>query len=488
MFKAQKNKKASTAIIALIGVLFGFLLDGCKEDQLLENQTPDTHLSIEKINLTGENRLNSSVYITWYGTDVDGRIIGYEFSTDNSNWFFTTRRDSVFRFDIEPGKDTTDIDFYVRSIDDKDARDETPAHLKIPLRNSAPEVHFDDESMPVDTAFSVVTFRWNFNDPDGNHTVIKALLKANNGSWVEIDRSKFMLSIRPQNAKQTGVVSANIYYNTDISKVGATIDGINNNGNNTFYLKVIDFAGTESVADTSESIFVKAQNSDLLLISGQPSNVNQAYGRLVKNSYGSFDAIDFAADNGQYQPKFWNPTFSLLTELYDKLVLNADQSLFTNSITGQSGLLLEFAAPVLQNYNNKGGKSFIITSFPAGYVPTPISGAVPIDSLSTTSGQAVIYRDSSIFSSDATWPTLQPGNNVILGLDPFVPSVDGEAIYQAQISTFGAWKGSNVVGAVRKRNGKINQVFFSVELYLFNKDEAKLNALFDKVLNKEFNW
>jgi hypothetical protein len=234
-------------------------------------------------------------------------------------------------------------------------------------------------------------------------------------------------------------------------------------------------------------IFVKRQSSDLLLISGQPPAVNSIYRSLVSKSYGNIDAVDFAIDNGQYQPRFWNPTFTLLTELYDKLVFNCDQSLFTNPINGQSGLLLDFAAEVLQSFTDGGGKSFITTSFPSGFNPENIRGALPVDSLSTTSGQAVISNDSSIYTGNSSFPQLKP-SNLMLGVDPFVPTVDATAFYQAELTKYGAWAGPDIVGAIRKSDGKTKQVFFSVELYLFNSNPILLQDLFDQVLQKEFNW
>jgi len=473
--------------LAVLVLCISLGLAGCKEDKPIGNFPPETHLSLEKINLSGDLRLNSSVYLSWYGTDKDGVVVGYEYSTNQTDWFFTERRDSTFKFPIPPGIDTTDIRFYIRAIDDQDLTDPSPAELTIPLRNSKPTVEIDEESFPADTAFSVITFRWNYGDPDGDQTVIEAYIKANDGDWHELDRSKPMISIRPTDPKATGTVDANVYYNTDIAQPALTIDGLNNGSDNVFYLKVVDFAGTESIVDTSETIFLRAQTSDLLMIGGQPPNVNARYQSLVGAVYPDYDLVDFALDNGQYQPKYWNPTFSLLTELYDKVFFNCDQSLFTHPITGQSALLLEFAAPVLQNYSNKGGKSFITTSFPAGLVPTELSGALPIDSLSLTSGQAVVRNDSFVVGRDANWKNLQP-KNLILGLDPFVPSIDAEPIYTAQISTFGAWEGPNVVGAIRKKDGNINQLFFSIELYRFDNDPAALNDVFDYVLNTALNW
>lgn len=76
----------------------------------------------------------------------------------------------------------------------------------------------------------------------------------------------------------------------------------------------------------------------------------------------------------------------------------------------------------------------------------------------------------------------------MLGVDPFVPTVDASPIYRAQLTKYGAWKGPDIVGAVRKSGGKTKQVFFSVELYLMNNDVAAIQKLFDQVLLTDFNW
>ena len=86
-------------------------LNGCDKGEDIENQAPETRISVEAINLSGENRLNSLVEIKWWGTDPDGYVTGYEFSFDGINWHYTLGQDSTFRFAITEGSDTIDIDF-----------------------------------------------------------------------------------------------------------------------------------------------------------------------------------------------------------------------------------------------------------------------------------------------------------------------------------------------------------------------------------------
>jgi hypothetical protein len=467
--------------------LLGSLVYSCKEGTELPNAAPDTHLAIEEINLDGPDRLNSSVRLSWYGTDIDGFISYYEYSINGTDWAKTTKRDSTFRFSIEPGQDTADINFYVRATDNKGLTDPVAAHVVVPLKNAIPEVTILEETFPTDTAFAVLTFRWRYSDPDGNQSVTNAYLKVNNGDWFELNKTATMISLRGVQPKTSGVQDADLFYGTSSTAESTKVTGFNNGGDNIVYLKVVDLAGSESKVDTSNTVFIKKVRHDLLFIGAQPQSVTNQYRAIFDKVYPNYDLVDFDAENGKFQPKFWNPTFTLLTSLYDKIFINTDQSLFTNPINGNSGILLEFAAPVLQNFTNQNGKSFITTSFPAGYDVESIKGVLPLESFSQSRGQALISNDSIIRPLISGFPKLQP-EFLLLGADPFVPSVDAESFYEADLTAVGGWTGPSTVASVRRNGSQFKQVFFSVELYKFTADQAELEKLFDTILNQSFNW
>ena len=149
-----------------------------KEDELKLNTNPNTNIFLEKIDRVGENRLNTNVTMHWSADDQDGYVIGYEISLDNITWSFTTKQDSVFRFSILNG-DTTDINLYVRAIDNDGNKDLTPAYLKIPIKNTIPTVAFDDNLIKCDSVYSVFSLLFSANDLDGNETIDSIYLKIN---------------------------------------------------------------------------------------------------------------------------------------------------------------------------------------------------------------------------------------------------------------------------------------------------------------------
>ena len=473
----------------LIFILFiSSLLWQCDKGQLKSNQAPDTHIALESINLQGQFRLNSVVRLTWFGTDIDGYVKGFEISMDGTNWDYTTTQDSTFKFSLPAGSDTIDIDFFVRAIDDKDITDPTPAHLVIPLKNTPPVAYFDPNAEPQDTVLGVATWRWFANDDDGDQTIISAEIKFNDGAWFAIDPQQSVLSfVLDPNATGTPA-KAKVYYGNSNFPQTNLIDGLKPQADNVVYLRVSDIAGANSEIDTSKFVFFKKPQNDFLVISGQPQSVTSVYLPILNNLNLKYDFVDFGISGGVNQPSFWNPTFKLTIRQYKTLFIYTDATNYNNSTTGETKSLLSFMGQGIQDFTDNGNKVFVTTSFSKTSDISEIVGTYPIDGLELSNGQARLTNDSSLYPVvTGNYPSIQP-TNILIGVVPMMATADAEIFYRAGITKLSGWKGNNVVAARRRFNGNINHVFFAMELHLLNKDLALLEDLFDEILLNDFNW
>jgi hypothetical protein len=468
-------------------LLLGFLMAGCTKDGSLPNQPPETKLSLEAINLTGDDRLNSVVRLTWYGTDVDGWVIGYEISINEGPWVFTTVQDSTFRFSIPPGSDSTDVDFRVRAMDNDSAVDPSPAQLTIPLKNSPPQAIFDRGVFPQDTIRAVATYRWRATDPDGDQTITNAYIKFNDGNWHEIARNRALLSFVIDKNAPAGSGTALLYYDNDFSPQATRIDGVNIEGMNTVYLKVVDIAGAESPLDSTNNFYFRTVKNDFLVIAGQPLSVTNAYLSILNDISLQYDFIDFGVNGGINQPAFWNPTFRLLSTLYTKIFVYSDPTPFTNPNTNESGPLLNFITPAIQRFIDVGGKILVTTSFSNNQDVSPIAGTFPIENRVISPGLVRISNDSTIYPViSGAYPEIGP-TNILIGIDPIVKAADAEDFYRGRITRLQGWQGDNLIGVRRRQGNQVTQVFFSVELHQFNKDPQELRNLFSQILINDFN-
>ena len=480
-FKYQ-NGRLSIIMLSLFVLFFS-----CKKGDSLPNVAPDTKLSVENINLVGDARLNSTVNLSWFGTDIDGYISYYEFKINDEEWIKTETQDSIFLFAIDPDQDSTDVDFYVRAVDNEGVVDESPAFLRVPLKNSPPSVTIEEESLPIDTTNLVVTFRYNAADPDGTGTLKKAYIRANAGEWSEIDLNQKLLSVMPTNPLLAGEGTAGVFYGVDNSPA-VTIDGFINNGDNIIQLKVSDIANAESVIDSTAVIFVRSQTSDLLVVGGHNASITAQYETLINDNYTTADFVDYAGNGGLNQPRFWESSFKLLALNYDKVFFHTDEANFSNPLTGADGTLLDFAAPVIQTLIDSDKKVLISTAFATGVDLSIIGGVLSIDSLSRSRGQAFFTNDSFARTSVVGYPELQPAN-FLLAADPFYPAVDAEAFYEAELTPSGGWEGPRTIALRRKNSsGDVNLVLFTIELHKLNKLKTNQNQVINKVLNEAFNW
>ena len=464
----------------------------CKKGQLNDNNPPDTSIFVGQINLSGENRLTTEVPMFWSGTDKDGYIVGYEISFDNSNWDLVTTTDSVFKFEISAGSDTTDIDFWVRAVDDLGDVDPTPAYLAIPIKNSPPTAIMDTIITIPDTVYTVLTMAWIADDPDGIENLDSIFLKINNSQWYGFEPSTSIITLVPQTPEASGSVTSDLFVGITAETGDFTMEGLVLEGNNEVYVFARDVSGEESPIDTSNVFYAKRKSSDLLMVqshqAGSAPTPQDVYFPILNTTYGGFDYINLQQNDNENLPRFWSPTFEFLIKLYDIVFWVADEGKI--DVTEQ--LYMEAASAVLQEYLNEDGKLFSTMKFPSQFDPTStIFQFSPIDSLfCNTSGQARMSQDSLMVPTTnfPNFSTLRP-SIFLTGVDPVWIKPSAEAMFTGELQLTGCTGGSDVLGARTSNfDGNTNQVFFSVELHNMNGDPAALETLFTELFNDEFNW
>ena len=472
-------------------LFFSFLaLWGCRKGEPLDNLAPETSIFVESINLTGANRLTSEVRIYWSGTDPDGFIKGFEISFDNQNWHFTTQQDSLFTFDLTGGVDTLNIDLWVRAIDGADVADVSPAYLRIPIRNSPPSIKFDSTLILQDTMHIVASLIWNVSDPDGAETLDSVFVKINSGEWYPLSSQTEFVTFVPQNNSVAGPVSCGLWANINNPQLlSQPIAGLILEDTNRVYIKARDIAGSWSETDTSKVFFVRKKTADFLLLdshSGMTAPTPETVYFSAFSTLGiSFDYLDLNVNSNANLPPISDPTFGFILAQYSKLFWYSDEGLYKDEH------FLNFFASILQKYLNNGGKVLISTKFPTAFLSSsPVFGFSPMDSLSTSPGQARIPTDSiayPVLSFSSGYDSLK-ASAFISGADPFYAKDTNSVVYRAQVLKVGGWIGSNAIAAKTTNGGRTNQVFFSVELHNLNSYPLNLQTFLSKILNNEFNW
>ncbi len=465
------------------------LFSQCREGEPVGNTAPDTKIAVEEINLSGDDRLNSVVRLSWYGTDKDGYVVGYEVSLDNQNWSFTEEQDSTFQFDIPPGQDSVDIQLYVRALDNDSLRDPSPASLTVPLKNTPPVSIIDTETQTQGTSIGVATYRWNATDQDGDETIVEAEIRFNNGDWYPIPPNQNLLTFVLDPNVPSGPTTADVYFANSNTPQTQTIDGLEAGGINTLYLRTKDIANSYSDVDTADEVTIVLPTSDVLVVNGQSASVSSSYQTALTNANVTFDYLDYGSNGGENQPAFWTPTVNQILKQYDVLFINADAQVFQNQATGQTGPLLALMGPAVQEYTDLGKKIFVTTSFGTLTDLSGITGTYPITDVVRSSGLVRVYPDSATYPlmDTALYPLMQ-STNVLVGITPIEKTADAENWYRTELTPLSGWNGDNLVGVRRRLGGNISQVFFSMELWRFNKDPQALENLLDQVLNNDFNW
>lgn len=456
------------------------------------NLPPSTTLTINEVNRTGADRLSSQIRIQWSGDDPDGFVIGFEYTFNNdtlpSDWSFTKRTDSVFVLPIPNGKDTADVRFRVRAIDNDSLRDPIGASAVFPIRNTPPTIQFVGTEIPSDTTYSVFNFGWQLNDIDGLSNVNRIEIQVNrSGNWVPIsvDENFMVFNI---NDDQNATASAEVYFGLNYRKANLSIEGLIINGNNELMIRALDNAGAASEIDTV-SWFIKRKTSRVLVLHDYATvNANQTKAKhlesLAQAGITSYDLIDISDGNiltgskvalSAALPRVINPTLIKMIAKWDFLYF------FSSDLNRNITYLEEMTSEFREN----GGKIFVNVQMSKLPVTDPLFSFMPMRSFSAlpdsvdndgdgkfdAPSNATSFRLPSgryAKSPKAGWDSLLI-TKTLSGIAPMEPASGAEILYQVkfqyQVPAFPRAKNVEFDGSevICLKNAEKNIIYFSLD-------------------------
>ena len=440
--------------IPLTLVLVAALLAGCDtgfSGTPFENEPPDTELSVRDSslvdNLAGADRLKSTVFVSWTGSDPDGFVTAFEmrfFNTDErpgpeEGWTLTTSTDSLILLPIPRGERIADVTFEVRAIDNEALKDPTPAKTVFPIQNAPPTIRLSTFDLPPDTTFTVFTFAWTADDPEGLSNLDRIDVSLNDStSFVglppDVDFATFVADAGDAGQAETDVA---VFTGRGFQRTTFRVPGLRLDAENTFYVRSVDATDTTSVLERY-TWYVKEPKSEVLYVNDYRKASNpavQAFHLALLRDYLppglNVDTWDLSkpfvtgntgnAPRSDALPPNADPTLRLTLGLYKYIYWVSTNA--TNSIQGNN---LPFAAGVMDLFFENGGKLM---------VHTPISLPInPEDNLGNPAILLLPLTDLITFP-DTLRPSLRlPTDSGILPAEP-APGL-GETLPELRTSAF----------------------------------------------------
>jgi hypothetical protein len=506
-FKKIYLLKTNTLLISLL-LLTSIFWNGCNDTvsgEFSENQPPSTNLTVERINRDSNFRLSSQIQISWFGSDPDGFIAGYEYAindTTEGNFTFTTKTDSVFILPIEAGQQTDDVLFKVRAIDDKGLADPVGASLVYPVVNSDPEVSINSNQSPPDTLFSVSSFGWNFSDPDGLLNIVRTEVAINDtiNGWVEIpftedDDGQLFISLEVDN-KSSGQKDAQVFLGKSYSTI--QLDGevlsipVEVGARNTFYVRAVDAAASVSEMD-SLSWYIKEQTSSTLFLNdvGGPSSLSKQSKHLELLQAQGISPDIWVINDGQVEqdkvalseafPTVIDPTLIKTLAKWDHIYWVSDD--IDRNIT--------YAQEILDEFFDQNGTVFVNIPMKSISREDPVFSFLPVDSIAA--GQFYLFEDSLAFPTEPSLSDtlkVKSGSFALTNERPIKGVSGSTQLYAAQFrrrrpnssqAPYFGYKG------VAIENAESNLVYFSLDITILDGNN-NLDNLINEIVIKRLGF
>ncbi|MCF8241756.1 MAG: hypothetical protein K9J16_10250 [Melioribacteraceae bacterium] len=487
-------------------------------DNIADNIPPNTFLFLYPD--TGISQQPSRLQVHWWGDDPDGLVTGYYFKWEglNDNWVFTSKNDSLFSLPI--GTVDTNFSFLVKAVDnggngvydnsiiqdgidygpepfiDSDNNgvysegetffdigliDPTPAGRDFPIKNSSPEIEWNEaSSLPLES-YPVVTVGWNADDLDGTESITQIHLALNDtADYVVLKGSTRLVTLRVVDIEAAEPVMEVLVNASEDNILEEQLVNLKLNDNNRIFIRAKDISGGLSefipLPDTTRDWFVRKPKGNLIIVDDylNGSSASTFYTEQF-NSLSSgilvdkYDVFDLETNALPYP----NISFLETLKLFDYVYW------YSNSSPD-----LSLANLVTQKFVENGGKimyslTFENNSADFAFDLATIQNFLPIDSLGQAEPIPFLLRGASVLQSTpgSGYPQLETSSTIGF-VRTFHPSVTATEIYD--ISS------SQVNGNIAFMDNSKSLFFIGLPLHSANAIEGSVKQLLEKIFFEEF--
>lgn len=486
-------------------VILTALLVGCDSDisgEPFENQPPDTQLSVRDSslvdNIAEADRLSSTVAASWSGTDPDGFVQAYEvrFYDDDDTvspdegWALTTSTDTLVLLPIPRGDRAANVVFEVRAIDNELLTDPTPARTVFPIQNAPPSLRLDSFNAPPDTTFTVISFAWDVDDPEGIENLDRVEISLNDSTQflsLPPDVSFITLVASIDRTQPTPLeVEADVLTGRALRNTNLKLSGLKLDADNVLYLRAVDLTDTTSTlvkypADDTETWYVKAPRGRVMYVNDYRKatwpTIQNFHLQLLEEYLPAGEIVDVwnlaepfvSGSSGNVGrssglPSTPAPMLEQTLALYDYIYWVS-----TNTVNSTTGNNLPFAATAANTFFENGGRMMVHSPISLPLDPTDLLGnpAILLLPLTGIISFPDTLRQSLRLTADAAITPVAPlpgvstplpqlkSGGFIIGTLPYIAEGDNVTqLYNADYTYFtrqgtaGSWFGPATVASI----------------------------------------
>ncbi len=454
----------------------------------------------------------SKIHIYWSGDDADGLIIGFYFSWDGVNWAFTTKNDSLFALQI--GVVDTNYLFRVSSVDnggngvydnqiiqnninygpepfiDKNNNnkydvgetfidigliDPTPATVKLPIKNSAPTIFWNQLSFVPDTSFSAMTFGWEATDIDGDGTIQYINIALNDTSnFVHIDGNVRRIAIRTKDFTSANPLMEILIDGNPNNIANVKLPGLKFNSLNKFFVQAVDISGAKSSfislpSEANKFWYVKKPLGKLVIVDDciTVDNAPEFYDAML-DSLGFQNKYDVYDIRSTYsKPPYLNTTFTETIKLFNSCLWYTDNN-----------PSLDLANIAVQKFLDNGGKILFSMQFPQTVDLTILQGFLPIRTDSSDTKSSILANTVITSANNPSYPDLATTVSLFRIRTFYLSSLGVTGIYK-----FANNELKEYIGFI---NSQKTLFFLGLPLHRMNGGSANVKSFLSKVLLQDF--